>query len=243
MRGRSKMKKLYPDMSGRLSFAVMAVAVVFVLVLMPAAVKAQGDNNAGASAAGAVEETKQDAADAGVFEQDAAEQKAKSESAVELESLRGLPYLTIEDTLRHKRELVGAVDPLKPDVSLMFTSWEHALLREMKKKVAVARPASQREMQNSTEDGKPRPKGIREISLGGIVFADKDDWTIWLNNQRVTPDALPKEILDMRVTDDYVEMKWFDGYTNLVFPLRLRPHQRFNLDNRIFLPGTAAGSL
>jgi hypothetical protein len=32
-------------------------------------------------------------------------------------------------------------------------------------------------------------------------------------------------------------MKWFDEYTNQVFPIRLRPHQRFNIDARMFLPG------
>ena len=235
------MKKLYPAMFSRFSFTVMAVSMVLALVFVPVSAWAQGG---GATATAAAEGNTEKSADgAEVFEQDAATLQEQAASEVEFESLRGLPYLTIEDTLRYKRELVGAVDPLKPSVSLMFTSWEHALLREMKQKNAVARPASQREMQSSTDDGKPRPKGIRELSLGGIVFADKDDWTIWLNNQRVTPDAIPKEVLDMRVTDDYVEMKWFDAYTNLVFPLRLRPHQRFNLDNRIFLPGTTEGAL
>ncbi len=181
--------------------------------------------------------------DAATQETSAAVALEGSEEAIELESLRGLPYLTIEDTLRYKRELVGEVEPLKPDTSLMFSSWEHALLREMKRQDATARPATAGELLAASRSDQPRVKGIRELSLGGIVFAGVDDWTIWLNGQRVTPDAIPKEILDMRVSDSYVEIKWFDSYTNLVYPLRLRPHQRFNLDNRIFLPGMPAGAL
>ena len=173
----------------------------------------------------------------------AAEVVQVAEEDMLLESLRGIPYLTIEDTLRHQRELMGVVEPLTPSTSLLFSSWEHALLREMKQQVAVTRPATQAEMNAANDSGKPRERGIREISLGGIVFGEKDDWTIWLNGQRVTPDALPKQILDMSVKKDFIEIKWFDAYSNLVYPLRLRPHQRFNLDNRIFLPGTGKGAL
>jgi hypothetical protein len=86
------------------------------------------------------------------------------------------------------------------------------------------------------EKVKPPPEE-REITLGGIVYVDGDDWTIWLNGKRVNPKAIPKEVIDLKVYKEYVEMKWFDDYTNQIFPLRMRTHQRFNLDARIFLPG------
>lgn len=79
--------------------------------------------------------------------------------------------------------------------------------------------------------------GERNIALGGIVYVSASDWTVWLNGKRLTPKALPEEILDMKVFRDYIEMQWFDAYTNKIYPLRLRPYQRFNLDSRIFLPG------
>ena len=50
--------------------------------------------------------------------------------------------------------------------------------------------------------------------------------------------VLIRQDLNVPIKDGYIEIKWYDSYTNLVYPLRLRPHQRFNLDNRIFLPGT-----
>lgn len=106
----------------------------------------------------------------------------------------------------------------------------------------MARAPTQEELARNLKDpnaparAKP-PAEERDISLGGIVFNSARDWTIWLNGRRITPDALPKEVIDLRVFSEYVEMKWFDEYTNQIFPIRLRAHQRFNIDNRIFLPG------
>ena len=85
-----------------------------------------------------------------------------------------------------------------------------------------------------------RPRGIREISLSGILFKGKDSWVVWLNGKRLAPDALPKEVIDIKVAESHVDLRWFDAYTNLIYPIRIRPHQRFNLDTRIFLPGITA---
>jgi hypothetical protein len=46
--------------------------------------------------------------------------------------------------------------------------------------------------------------------------------------------------MDIKVSRAYIDLKWFDGYTNKIYPIRLRPQERFNLDSRIFLPGTGA---
>ncbi len=77
----------------------------------------------------------------------------------------------------------------------------------------------------------------REIKLGGIVYAGPDNWIVWINGQRVTPKALPEEVKGIKVRKEYVELQWEDKKTNTVFPIRLRPNQRFNLDARMFLPG------
>lgn len=89
----------------------------------------------------------------------------------------------------------------------------------------------------SGEDNDKDP-GIRELALGGIVFKANDDWTIWLNSRRITPDAIPSEIIDLKVRKEYIDIKWFDAYTNQIFPVRLRINERFNLDTRLFLSGT-----
>jgi len=121
--------------------------------------------------------------------------------------------------------------------SLFFTYWQHEAIQDAKNSRGVVRPPTQEELDaiNQGEDFRPDP-GIRDITLGGIVYVKNGDWTIWLNGQRVTPDAVPEEVLDLRVHKNHIEVKWLDDYTDQVFPIRLRAHERFNLDTRMFLP-------
>ncbi len=125
--------------------------------------------------------------------------------------------------------------------SLLFTYWEHTAIVDAKKSRGLVRPPTEDELtrglQNNQEEKIKPPPEEREITLGGIAFTKAGDWTIWLNGKRVTPQAVPKEVMDLKVSREYIEMKWFDDYTNQIFPIRLRPHQRFNIDTRIFLPG------
>lgn len=120
--------------------------------------------------------------------------------------------------------------------TLFFTAWQHALLEEAKKGFVTA-PANTGAVAGQAAGRDP---GIREISLGGIAYSASDRWTVWLNGVRVTPNALPDAIMDIKVSRAYIDLKWFDGYTNKIYPIRLRPQERFNLDSRIFLPGTGA---
>ncbi len=111
--------------------------------------------------------------------------------------------------------------------SLFFTVWEHDLVIDARRGLTTRAPG--------TDDGLQK-EGSRDIALGGIVYRSGQDWTIWLNSTRVEPDAIPNEVLNLKVFRDYVELEWFDTTTNQVFPIRLRAHQRFNLDTRMFLP-------
>jgi hypothetical protein len=123
--------------------------------------------------------------------------------------------------------------------SLVFTPSQYALLREARIGFNTRAPTLQ-ELAKAGDPNDPNyraPVALRDVRLGGIAYNTPDDWTIWLNSNRVTPDALPAEAIDLRVYKDFIELKWFDATTNQVFPIRLRMNQRFNLDNRIFLPG------
>lgn len=124
--------------------------------------------------------------------------------------------------------------------SLFFTFWQHETIRGAKRArgVGVARPPAEGELDALSQEQMPKPlPEEREIRLAGIVYAGKGDWTIWLNGKRITPDAVPKEVMELQVFKEYIDVKWFDEYTNKIFPVRLRPHQRFNMDTLIFLPG------
>lgn len=127
--------------------------------------------------------------------------------------------------------------------SVLFTYWEHTAIKEAKRARGSVRAPTAEELARDLSKGegdvakiKPPPEE-RDIKLGGIVFNSQADWTIWLNGKRVTPNAVPEEVLDLRVFSEYIELKWFDDYTNQIFPIRLRTNQRFNIDTRIFLPG------
>ncbi|MAQ70937.1 MAG: hypothetical protein CL565_01960 [Alphaproteobacteria bacterium] len=129
--------------------------------------------------------------------------------------------------------------------SLFFLPGEH---RALKTALAsfVARPPTEEEIANSENGGIGQEDDLgegtqktypREVKLGGILYNGNQDWIIWINQTRITPDAIPSEILDINVYENYVELKWFDGGTNKIYPVRLRPNQRFNIDARMFLPG------
>lgn len=141
----------------------------------------------------------------------------------------------LQEAFQRKSRLRAPDVDLSALHTLFFTLWQHELLQEAKMKFVTRAPDASELEQDTT--GAPPVKGVREIGIGGIAWRGVEEWTIWLNGQRITPDAIPKEVMDIRVKKDYVELKWFDSYTNLIFPVRLRPHQRFNLDSRIFLPG------
>lgn len=136
-----------------------------------------------------------------------------------------------------EKELSEHLAYLQPNVnidtmpSLFFSVWEHDLVMDARRGLTTRGPGG--------DDGVDPALAVapRDISLGGIVYVDNKDWTIWINSVRVSPDAIPDEVMDLKVFKNYVELEWFDKQTNQVFPIRLRAHQRFNLDTRMFLPG------
>lgn len=139
-----------------------------------------------------------------------------------------------EDKKIMKKEMVD-IDRMP---SLFFTYWQHQAIKDAKNKRGVVRQPTQQELEaiERGDDLELDPER-RYITLGGIVYKGKDNWTIWLNGKRVTPTAVPEEVLDLRVYKDYIEVKWIDDFTKQIFPIRMRAHQRFNMDMRIFLPG------
>ena len=126
--------------------------------------------------------------------------------------------------------------------SLFFTPAQHALLREARVGFNTRVPTMQ-DLKDSGDPNDPNyrpPTALRELTLSGILFNSSDDWTVYLNKTRVTPQSIPAEVVDIKVYKDYIELKWFDQLSNQIYPVRLRPNQRFNLDARIFLPAKSS---
>lgn len=151
----------------------------------------------------------------------------------------------LKNSLKNMQAVRGATEPPGRIGTLFFTLWQHSLLQDAKRLYVTRRPTETeiaKAADNDPNSLQPIDKGIREISLGGILYRGDKEWVVWLNGMRMVPNAIPKEVIDIKVTKTHIDLKWFDAYTNLIFPVRLRPHQRFNLDSRIFLPGLTAES-
>ena len=126
--------------------------------------------------------------------------------------------------------------------SLLFTYWEQVAIEDARRSIGQNRAPTESELTRDlrTDQNDERtmpPPEERDIALSGIAYKGSRNWTIWLNGKRVTPEAIPEEAIDLKVFKEYIEIKWFDEYTNQIIPIRLRAHQRFNIDNRMFLPG------
>ena len=169
--------------------------------------------------------------------------------AVDTQTAAGT-YETLDpDAFKKLEESMTNMAVLRPNVvkpeavgTLVFTLWQHSLLQDAKK-LFRTRPPTEGDIAAAADGSnvdEARPRGIREVSLSGILYKGSDNWIVWLNGSRLAPDALPEQVIDIKVAEGYIDLKWFDAYNNLIYPIRLRPHQRFNLDTRIFLPGLTA---
>ena len=176
---------------------------------------------------------------AGVSAQDAA--TASEENAPVIEEVAAVPQDPAPVAAVPESLQKVAFNPNDYD-SMVFTEWEYAAIQDALRSRGSYRPPTDDEIARNLKNDpnaqkvKPPPEE-REIRLSGILYNSGADWTVWLNEERITPDAIPEEVMDLKVYKSYIEFKWFDDYTNKIYPIRLRPHQRFNIDTRIFLPG------
>lgn len=85
------------------------------------------------------------------------------------------------------------------------------------------------------EDTGPKPPRI--LRLSGLLYKSPNDWVIWLNGNRLTPNRLLPEIIEISVESTKIHLKWFDyGINNVIF-ITLRPHQVYDMETGILLPG------
>lgn len=121
--------------------------------------------------------------------------------------------------------------------SLLFSRLEYERIR----KALEQRGSAAILPDEATGDESGAEEGVilegRDIRLSGIFFKNTEDWIIWLNDQRLTPQRLPKQIKEIKVYKKYIEIKWTDTSSAQTYAIRLRPNQRFNLDTQSFSPG------
>lgn len=92
----------------------------------------------------------------------------------------------------------------------------------------------QPKQKNTQQKQESRTDFVRSLKLNGIIYNGPDKWIVWLNDKRITPSDKPKQIVDINVSVNHVKLRWYDGFRNKIFPVKLRPGQLFNLDSRSF---------
>lgn len=73
------------------------------------------------------------------------------------------------------------------------------------------------------------PIGKHQLHLGTILFYGPSNWSIWLQNEKWTPETSKPHLRVIEVTADYVKLRVipFDGQAPI--EATLRPHQSLNL--------------
>lgn len=125
---------------------------------------------------------------------------------------------------------------------LFWNETELAIIDQVKKGVIQIAPMSEdafEDLPQTAPQNMPNARYIapRELTLSGLLYHSDDSWIIWLNGMRITPNKKPDELRNIRVEKEFVELKWYDAVTDKVYPVRLRPHQKFSIDLKTFLPG------
>lgn len=57
-----------------------------------------------------------------------------------------------------------------------------------------------------------QPKGI---TLKAIMMTNESNWTIWINDHKITPESCPNHIRILKVTSDCVDLTWNEHELNL----------------------------
>ncbi len=78
---------------------------------------------------------------------------------------------------------------------------------------------------------------VRRIIVSGVYYKNPSEWIVWINNHKVTPGNLIPEIMDIKVVNDRVRLKWFDIGLNGIITLEMRPHQVYDIVTGVMLPG------
>lgn len=89
----------------------------------------------------------------------------------------------------------------------------------------------------NNQSAKPMDAGPREIKLAGIVYNNPNDWTIWLNGEKVTPKNVPDRIMGINVKKDRVQVRWMDVGNQRIVNITLRANEMYLLDSDTIVPG------
>lgn len=120
----------------------------------------------------------------------------------------------------------------KPE-SLFFTN--NQLIAIARANQGFLAPSEAIDPNNQSDN--PIDMGPRTVSLAGIVFNSKADWTVWINGERITPTTVPDRIMGITVKKDTVRLRWMDIANQRIVNFSLKPNQTYLLDSDTIIVG------
>jgi len=81
----------------------------------------------------------------------------------------------------------------------------------------------------SHEARKIAPAGKGDLRLDAIIYYGDNDWTLWLQGERWTPDTIRENIKILRVTPTEATFDWKEGVTAPPQKITLKPNQYYQI--------------
>lgn len=112
----------------------------------------------------------------------------------------------------------AAVDG-QPPQSLFFTADESA---------AIAR---------LVDNMKPEHQDASGIHLGAVMYYGPEDWTLWLQGTKWTPESSKPDLHIISVAPNEVHLSWLRSAKALPQDITLRPYQTFQISSGKIVEG------
>jgi hypothetical protein len=73
------------------------------------------------------------------------------------------------------------------------------------------------------------PAGVGDIRLGAVMYYGPDDWTLWLQGEKWTPETSRDDLRVLEVTEDAVRLWWRNEDDATEHEITLRPNESFQI--------------
>ncbi len=130
--------------------------------------------------------------------------------------------------------LLVSTDTVKKKESIFFTP--NQLISIMRANQGFIAPREAFDIKNQSDN--PTDMGPRAIAITGIIYNGSNDWTVWINNERVTPKNIPDRIMGINVSSDRVRLRWMDIGNQRIVNVTLRTNQIYLLDTDTIISGS-----
>ena len=79
------------------------------------------------------------------------------------------------------------------------------------------------------------PERHGDIHLGAVMYYGPDDWTLWLQDKKWTPDTVSDDLRVLEVTSDEVRLAWRGKDAASEIEFVLKPNQSFQTATGIII--------